>query len=90
MQRFLSGVWLFLSLVRGYFDAGNCSSSIARTNIRFGLFERGLHKIDEISQTLMDPVSISMESKSRSGKITLAGEEINPVGILREISKDSR
>jgi hypothetical protein len=79
MQRFLSGVWLFLSLVRGYFDAGNCSNSI-----------RGLHKIDEISETPMDLFSISMGSRSRSGKITLAGEEIDPVGILREISKDSR
>ena len=25
--------------------------------MRFGLFERGLHKIDEMSQTLMDFVS---------------------------------
>ena len=72
------------------FRRENFSTSIARTNMRFGLFERGLHKIDEISQTLMDLVSISMGSRSRSGKITLAGEEIDPVGILREISKDSR
>ena len=90
MQRFLSGVWLFLSSLQGCFDGENFSNSIARTNMRFGLFERGLHKIDEISQTLMDLVSISMGSRSRTGKITLAGEEIDPVGILREISKDSR
>jgi hypothetical protein len=66
MQRFLSGVWLFLSLVRGYFDAGNCSNSMARTNLRFGLFERGLHKIDEISQSLTDLSSVSRWGQDRS------------------------
>jgi hypothetical protein len=30
-----------------------------------------------------------MGARSRSSKTTLAGEEIDPIGILRETSKDS-
>jgi hypothetical protein len=45
--------------------------------MRFGLFERGLHKIDEISQTLMDLVSDYLDGVKIAVRENHSGRERN-------------
>jgi hypothetical protein len=58
------GVWLFLSFLHSRFDDENFSNSIARTAVRFGLFDQAEAGVPNNNRVLSD---VKQESGALKG-----------------------